>query len=86
MFILSDGEPCAYEYHGWAAINHVRSKVKEVEKMNFDVVQICIDYVYEATSMFDNVIDLKNDVSNLTKELSKIIKNSIVNNKVTEIS
>ena len=86
MFILSDGEPCAYEYHGRSAMNHVRSKVKEVEKMNFDVVQICIDYVYDATSMFDNVIDLKNDVSNLPKELSKIIKNSIVNNKVTEIS
>lgn len=85
MFILSDGDPCAYEYWGRSAVRDVYDKVKQVESMNFTVVQVCIDTVSSAHDMFDNVIDLKNKLENLPKELSKIIKKAIVNNKKTEI-
>ena len=85
MFVLSDGDPCAYDYWGYSAERDVYNKVKQVEGMDFTVVQVCIDTVNSAHDMFDNVIDLKNKLKNLPKELSKIIKKAIVNNKKTEI-
>lgn len=85
MFVLSDGDPCAYDYWGRSAEKDVYYKVKQVEGMNFTVVQVCIDTVTSAHDMFDNVINLKNKLENLPKELSKVIKKAIVNNKRTEI-
>ena len=86
MFVLSDGSPCASNYSGWSSIQDVKSKVKQVEKMGFTVVQISIDYVNYAKEMFDNVISLEYDISNLPKRLSQIIKKAIVKSKTTTVS
>lgn len=86
MFVLSDGSPCANDYHGSPAKKDVHDKVKKVEAMDFEVYQITIDQVWDAKEMFDNVIDLKRDLSKLPKLLGNIIKNSISKNKKTEIS
>lgn len=86
MFVLSDGQPCASGYGGWSAIQDVRSKVKQVEGMGFTVIQISIDHVHYAKEMFDNVISLEYDISNLPKKLSQIIKKAIVRSKITTVS
>ena len=86
MFVLSDGSPAAYRYHGTAAEQDVKENVAKVEKMGFTVIQVCIDTVPRAKYMFSNVIDLKNDIANLPKQLSCLIKKLIVKDKKTEIS
>lgn len=86
MFVLSDGQPCAHNYGGWSSVQDVRSKVKQVEKMGFTVIQISIDYVHYAKEMFDNVISLEYEISNLPKRLSQIIKKAIVRSKTTTVS
>lgn len=86
MFVLSDGQPCAKNYGGWSSIEDVKSKVKQVEKMGFTVIQVSIDYVHYAKEMFDNVISLEYDISNLPKRLSQVIKKAIVRSKTTTVS
>lgn len=86
MFILSDGEPCASDYCGYSAKYDVKRKVEEVEKMGFTVIQVCIDTVRGAKEMFNNVVDLRNNVANLPKCLSSLIKRLVIKDKKTEIS
>jgi hypothetical protein len=54
--------------------------------MGFTVIQVSIDYVHYAKEMFDNVISLEYDLSNLPKRLSQIIKKAIVRSKTTTVS
>lgn len=86
MFVISDGEPCASGYHGMGAVEDVHKKVKEVEGMDFTVIQVCIDSVGCARDMFDNVISLNYDLANFPKRLSQVIKKSIVKSKQTTVS
>lgn len=73
FFILSDGSPCAGSYGGKTAMNHVRDCVHKVERMDFTVVQVCINHVYDPSVMFDHFIILE-DMSRLAFELGNVIK------------
>lgn len=84
FFILSDGAPCAFCYHGEMAFNHVKASVEEVEKMGFNVVQICIDPCYDPSVMFKHFIVVK-DLGKLAFEIGKVIKKAIINKAKTHI-
>lgn len=85
MFVISDGEPSADEYRGDAAIMDTRDKVKQVEKMGFEVIQITIDECRAAGQMFSKYIDLSGDISSMPIKLAKIIKKCVIKDKVTKI-
>lgn len=86
MFVLSDGIPEAFCYGGSDAIEDVRNKVEEIRKDNFDIIQITIDGsdtdIEDSKEMFGEkyVVDLRDDLSHLPLELSKIIKKCVLNN------
>jgi len=87
MLILSDGEPCALgDYYGDYAIEDVKKNVEIVEKMDFEVIQVSIQEIDRAKEMFKNVVCLYNDLSNLPKELSLLVKKLIITDKKTVIS
>lgn len=73
MFILSDGAPAASDYYGAKAMDHVKQNVKRVERMNFSVVQVCINHSYDPAKMFDHFVVLDN-MSTLAPSLAKVIK------------
>ena len=79
MFVLSDGTPCAGGYSGSSAINHTKNCVLKVEKMGFDVVQVCINACYNPASMFKHFVTFT-DMSTFPKELGKVIKKAIMSN------
>ena len=72
-FILSDGSPCAADYDGDAAMKHVRQCVQEVERMDFTVVQVCINHSYPPEKMFRRYIILE-DMSTLAVSLGRVLK------------
>lgn len=89
MFVLSDGCPAAAEYHGDSAIKDTAKKVKLVENMGFDVVQVTIssdlsDSVIK--QMFRNYIRLDQDLSELPQKLGQVIKKAVLDNKQTTVS
>lgn len=86
MFVVSDGYPAAYGYHGTPAIADVKANVEKVEKMDTDVVQISIEYIAHAGRMFRNFIDISGDVGNMAKNLSNVVKKLIIQNKKTTIT
>ena len=86
MFIISDGQPEAHNFYGWSAIQDTKKHVQDVEKLGFNIVQICIDTVNGCDEMFKNVISLESDVANLPIKLGQIVKKAIVADKKTTIS
>ena len=87
MLILSDGEPYALNgYYGDTAINDVKKNVELVEKMDFEVIQVSIQQIDSAKEMFKNVVCLYNDLANLPKELSLLVRKLIVADKKTVIT
>lgn len=85
MFVISDGEPSANDYRDEPAIRDTGDKVKQVEKMGFEVIQITIDECPKAQRMFSKYIDLSGDISNMPIMLAKIIKKCVIKDKVTKI-
>ena len=79
MFVLSDGVPAAHGYIGIDAIAPTKACVEQVEKMGFDVVQICINGVYDPGCMFTKYIKLE-DMSTFPHDLGKIIKHKVLKN------
>ena len=73
LFVLSDGEPSASSYRGSMAINHTKECVEKVEKMDFTVIQVCINMCYDPKSMFKHWVVLE-DMSTLAFNLGKVIK------------
>ena len=73
MFILSDGAPCASGYGGASAMDHVRECVRQVEQLDFHVIQVCINHCYDPAKMFKNFVVLE-DMNTLAFELAKAIK------------
>lgn len=86
MFVLSDGEPAANGYYGLMSRKDVRSNVTKVQQMDFDVIQVSINYVGHVSEMFDKYISLEYDLANFPKKLAQVIKKAIVNDKKTTIS
>lgn len=85
MFVISDGAPCAGGYGGDEAVRDVRNKVSLVEKMNFSVIQVCINHVYNPATMFKHYVILEN-MSTLAIDLGRIIKKAVVDNASVRIS
>lgn len=73
MFILSDGAPSAGGYTGKEAMVHTKQSVERVEKMGFNVIQICINNVYDPKEMFKHFIILE-DLPRLAVDLGRVIK------------
>jgi uncharacterized protein with von Willebrand factor type A (vWA) domain len=75
MFILSDGDPSAYNYRDGAAVRDTKRCIDRVEKMGFTPVQVSINVGCERTTkmMFKKYILIKN-LADLAPELGKIIK------------
>ena len=85
MFILSDGAPAAGGYYGSSAMEHVKSCVTKVEKLNFNVIQVCINHSYDPSRMFKNYVILE-DMSTLAVELGKAIKKATMKASKVHIS
>ena len=85
MFVISDGEPAAYCYWGDSAYRDVRENVRKIERDGFDVIQISIDRIRDVQKMFDKYITIDN-VSNLQRNLSQIVKKVVLDDKKTTIS
>lgn len=73
MFILSDGSPAAGGYYGETAMRHTKQCVEKVEHMGFNVIQVCINHVYDPGKMFKHYVVLDN-MATLAFELGKAIK------------
>ena len=77
MFVLSDGEPAAMDYHGKSAIEDTKNKVLKAEKLGFTIVQICINPVYDPSRMFKHFLVLDN-MRTLAFNLGKVLKKAIM--------
>lgn len=86
MLVISDGAPCAHNYHGECARKDVKDRVEKLKKDGFEVIQITIDHVGGADDMFETVIDLQHSLDELPKKLSQVIKKIVVSDKKTTIS
>lgn len=76
-FVLSDGAPCAGGYGGSSAMDHVAECVGKVEKMNFHVIQVCIQHSYDPKKMFKHFVVLE-DMSTLAISLGIAIKKAVM--------
>lgn len=76
LFVLSDGGPCAYNYHGHSAINDVRKKVLQAEGLGFQVIQIAISEVVPSAEMFNHYITMT-DMNSLPKDLVNYMSRKI---------
>ena len=68
MFVLSDGQPSAYDYGGHSAIADTRRKVTMAQNLGFQIIQIAIEESVPSSQMFDYFIKMTN-IKNLPKDL-----------------
>jgi cobalamin biosynthesis protein CobT len=76
LFVLSDGGPCAHNYHGRSAINDVRKKVLQAEALGFQVIQIAISECVPSSEMFNHYITMT-DMSTLPRDLVNYMSRKI---------
>ena len=87
LFVISDGQPSAIGYRDWKGIEDTKAKVKLVEKMGFEVIQITIcNLDEEVKNMFSKSISLEKNLDDLPKELGKVLKKTILENKITTVT
>lgn len=88
FFVLSDGDPLADGYYGTAAVKDTAGKIRQAEKLGFEIIQVQIGdgYISNIKTMFSKYIILKNDLSQLPEKLGSILKKSILDRKKTTIS
>lgn len=77
MFVISDGQPNAFEYKGLQAVNHTKSAVQKIEKMNFSVMQIAISNECNSKSMFKRYISI-NNVSELAGKMKSLVQKAVL--------
>lgn len=68
LFVLSDGQPSAYDYNGREAINDTREKVTKAQNLGFQVIQIAIEESVPSKEMFDYYIKMT-DIKNLPRDM-----------------
>ena len=78
MFVLSDGYPNARGYYD--GVHDTKMKVKQVEKMGFDVVQIAINHHTDPKEMFSHHVVL-DDLQKLPKGLNLLLKRTLLRNQ-----
>lgn len=84
LFVLSDGQPSAWDYNGKEAIKDTREKVSKAQNLGFQVIQIAIEESVPSAQMFDYFIkmtDIKNlpreMVSYMSRKVDKLIKERV---------
>lgn len=84
LFVLSDGQPSAWDYNGSEAIQDTRAKVSKAQNLGFQVIQIAIEECVPSAQMFDYFIkmtDIKNlprdMVSYMSRKVDKLIKERV---------
>jgi nitric oxide reductase activation protein len=85
LFVVSDGQPYAYNYDGKSAIEDTRKKVIMSEALDFQVIQIAIEEGIPSKEMFNQYIkmtdikNLPNDLINFaSRKIDKLIKSKTV--------
>jgi Mg-chelatase subunit ChlD len=68
VFVLSDGQPSAYDYGGQSAIKDTRDKVSKAQNLGFQVIQIAIEEAVPSKEMFDYYIKMT-DIKNLPRDM-----------------
>lgn len=68
LFVISDGQPCANDYHGTKSIEDTKNKVKRAEDLGFQVIQIAIESSVPSERMFKHYIKMT-DIKNLPKDM-----------------
>lgn len=88
MFVLSDGQPCASDYWGAAAINDSAQKIQQAKALGFDIMQITIsgDISHTKRMFGKDYIDLRNSVDELPEKLGKLIRDHVMKNKTTTMT
>mgnify|MGYP000208477757 CR=1 FL=1 len=76
LFVLSDGQPAAFDYGGKEAINDTATKVKRAEKLGFQVIQIAIDECVPSKEMFTHFVKMT-DINNLPNELTMYLSRKV---------
>lgn len=88
FFVLSDGDPLANGYYGTAAVKDTAGKIRQAEKLGFEIIQVQIGdgHISSIKTMFNKYVILKDDLSQLPEKLGSILKKSILDKKKTTIS
>jgi len=68
LFVISDGQPSAYDYNGSEAIRDTREKVSKAQNLGFQVIQIAIEESVPSKEMFDYYIKMT-DIKNLPRDM-----------------
>ena len=68
LFVISDGQPSAYDYNGSEAIRDTREKVSKAQNLGFQVIQIAIEESVPCKEMFDYYIKMT-DIKNLPRDM-----------------
>lgn len=84
LFVISDGGPCAANYHGKSAVDDVRKKVLMAEALGFQVIQIAISSHVPSSEMFNHFITMtdiatlpRDMVNYMSKKIDKLVKERI---------
>ena len=77
LFVISDGQPCARDYDGQAAIKQTREAVEKVERDNFTVIQIAIEQEIPSEEMFKNFVKLTT-LDTLVKEVGLLLTKEVL--------
>ena len=89
LFVLSDGCPCAVDYCGYEAIRDTAEKIRKAEALGFEIIQVTISDSFKPEDiklMFKESIALENDLSELPQKLGAVLRNKILEKKVTTTS
>jgi uncharacterized protein YegL len=76
LFVISDGEPCAHDYHGAASVEDTKRKVIMTENLGLQVIQIAIDSSVRSERMFKHYIKMT-DIANLPTDMVKFLSKKI---------
>ena len=76
LFVISDGAPCAYKYHGTSAIEDTRVKVVKTEALGLQVIQIAIENSVPSERMFKHHIKMT-DIKNLPTDMVGFLSRKI---------
>lgn len=85
LFVLSDGQPAAYDYSGKEAIRDTREKVSKAQNLGFQIIQIAIEESVPSSEMFDHYIKMTNIkdlpremVGYMSRKIDKLVKERVM--------
>lgn len=86
MVVMSDGRPCAYNYHCDEGVFDTKEKVEMVKKeFGTQVIQCTVEEVRDSEKMFDTVIKLEDDLPNFVSNITRVINDLLEKNITTKI-